>query len=330
MAKRKKKKKSDGSEIVGENSIFSLLSRSTPLSQTTEWMPTLLPGLDELLTRGKGIPFGKIIEIYGKEASGKTALSQYIMGRVQAMGGWGVYIDFELSFDKEHVKCYGIDESRIFYSVPETLEDMFSGLFDFLDKSTDYEPFVIIVDSLASAVADNEKDDDGKVQVAPVARVMSNKLRKLVVRLGGKRGFVVFINQTREKIGVMYGDRTSRPGGRALDFHAYMILRTHVKETLHRVRKGVKIPTGLRIVVTNKKNKSGVYSKDAEVVLSYDTGIDLGLTILENLAKAKRIKKRGSLYVVDGEECTKAGLLSDIRDNPEKFYKIYNSTEEGE
>ena len=326
MPRRKKKSSDvDGSELTGEESIFSLLSQTTPLSQTTEWLNTLLPSFDMLLTRGKGVPYGKIIEIYGKEASGKTALTQYLLGRVQAEGGWGVYVDFEESFDEEHTACYDVNNKRVFYSVPDTLDELFLGLFDFLDKASGkYEPFIIIIDSLASAIAESEKADDAKVQVAPVPRVMSRNLRKLVVRLAGKRGFVVFINQLRDKIGVVYGERTTRPGGRALDFHAHTIIQTYVKETLYKTVQKKKIPTGFLIVATNKKNKKGIPKTSSEIILSFTTGIDLAQTMFHSLTKERKIiKKKGSFYMINGEEFTKAQILLDIGDNPKKFYKLF-------
>lgn len=320
----KKKKVSDGSELVGKDSIFSLLSKTKPLAQISEWLQTGLPSFDVLLTRGKGLPFGKIIEIYGREASGKTALSQYLMGQVHKAGGWGVYVDFETSFDSEHIACYDIDEKRVLYSVPETLEDMFEGLYQFLATAPGkYEPFIIVIDSIASAVAAAEKDD-AKVQVAPIPRVMSRNLRKLSVRLAGKRGVVIFINQIRDKINAMYGDKHTRPGGRALDFHAHTILETRVLETLWKSRNGKKEAEGFLIRVTNKKNKKGIPKNTSDVVLSFTKGLDPDRTLLHSVTKEQSIiKKQGTSYTLDDEVVTKKQLLSCIKADNKKFYNLF-------
>ena len=320
-----KKKSVDVSELTGKNTIFSLLSKTKPLAQTVEWLRTGLPSFDVLLTRGKGLPFGKIIEIYGKEASGKTALSQYLMGQIQKAGGWGVYVDFETSFDEDHIACYGIDKSRVLYSVPETLEDMFEGLYQFLKTASGmYEPFLIVVDSIASAVADSEKDDNSKVQVAPIPRVMSRNLRKLSVRLAGKRGVVIFINQIRDKINVMFGDKQSRPGGRALDFHAYTILETRVMKTLQCKQNGKDVPEGFLIRITNKKNKKGIPKSTSDVVLTFENGLDQARTLLNSLTVEKSfIKKCGANYEFEGESVTKNHILSDMKTNSEKYYNLF-------
>jgi len=320
-----KKKVRDASELTSKDTIFSLLSKTRPLAQTIEWLKTGLPEFDVLLTRGKGLPFGKIIEIYGREASGKTALTQYLMGQIQKAGGWGVYVDFETSFDEDHIACYGIDKSRVLYSVPETLEDMFEGLYQFLETAPKkYEPFIIIVDSIASAVAASEKDDDAKVQVAPIPRVMSRNLRKLSVRLAGKRGVVIFINQIRDKINAMYGDKHTRPGGRALDFHAHTILETRVLQTLQVTKKSKKISEGFLIRATNKKNKKGIPKMTTDIVLSFDKGIDQVQTLFHTLVAAKTaITKQGKYYVFKGESFTKKKMLSKIEANTDMFYNLF-------
>lgn len=319
-----KKDASTGKLQFADDTMFKFLSESAPLADTTEWLSTNMPNVDVLLTRGKGVPFGKIIEIYGKEASGKTALCQYLIGEVQKAGGYAFYIDFEASYDSEHVACYNIDKKRLLYYAPETAEEAFTGMFQVLDNSKKYEPFIIVVDSVAAMVADAEKSDDAKTQVAGVPRVMSNKLRKLLVRLAGKRGFVVFTNQIRDKINTTaFGEKTTRPGGHALDFYSSIIINTYAKDFLKVQVDGKDRNTGFVISMINKKNRKGIPKESTEVVLSFETGVSAPLTTLRALLREGVLKKRGTKIVYESEEYTKDTLLEKIKTSPDEFGKLY-------
>jgi len=324
MAKRKSKI-SDNTNDASKKSIFTYLSESNPVADTTEWLSTGMPLLDKLLSRGKGIPYGKIIEIYGKEATGKTAFCHYLISRVQKEGGYGIYIDFESSFDSEQLDGYGIDKARVLYSAPETIEEAFKGIFQILDESKKYSPFVIVIDSVAAMVADAEKEDGDKAQVAIIPRILSRTLRKLVVRLAGKKGFVIFTNQVRDKIGVMFGDKTSRPGGHALDFYASVILQAYVKETLTKTVNSKKVSDAFVVSLTNKKNRKGIPKESTEIILSFDNGINLPLTMLNSLLDEKLVQKRGKFFVFDKVEYTREKFLAKIEETPDVFYKLFNN-----
>jgi len=325
MAKKKVKKKStikkpDGSELVGEKSIFSLLSQSDPLSEVKSWIKTGLPLLDTFLSNGRGVPCGKLMEVYGEFSSGKTAFCHFLMERVSQAGGWIVFFDFENSLDKEHIRCYNIREDRFLYAAPDSLEKAFEGMYDFLEVADEYSPFIIVLDSVAAAVSEKEKDL--KDSVAPIARIMSTNLRKFIIRLSGKNGFSIFTNQTRTKIGSLAFDKTSRPGGKALDFYSDIIIHTKTIESIKKTTDKKEYVIGYVLKMETKKNRKAFPRQKIEFMLSFTNGFNYAENMLHHLIYSGAAKKRGGLIHIGNEKYKPNNLIDKIRSNPEEFTKL--------
>jgi len=316
-------KKKNASELTGGKSIFSLLSEEDPISKVKHWFPTGLPLMDTFLSDGRGIPGGKLIEVFGNFSTGKTALCHYFIQMIHRLGGWAVFIDFESTLDDEHLSCYkDIDLSRVLYSAPETIEDAWGGIFDFIDKSKDYSPFIICLDSVSAGVPKAELGD--VPSVAPLARAMSRNLRKLILKLAGKPGFAYFTNQVRTNIGAISFDKTTRPGGHALDFYSDIIIKSAMKKNLTKTVNGVTKSTGYLIELTSKKNRKAAPRAKYEFVLSFNRGVDVPETILHTLLKNDIARKRGNKIVVGEKEySSRNALIAAIDKDSAEFMKYF-------
>lgn len=323
QSKDKGKHKKIETSLTSGRSIFKILSEEDPISTVKYWFKTGLPGMDNFISGGRGLPGGKLIEIYGDFSTGKTALGHYLMQMIHRLGGWAVFIDFESTLDSEHLRCYpDIDFNRILYSAPDTIEEAWEGIYDFLNVAKDYSPFIICLDSVAAAVPAAEADD--KLSVAPLARVMSRNLRKLITRLAGKNGFAYFTNQIRSNIGTMAFDKTTRPGGRALDFYADIIIRSSMKENLTKTLEKKQYTIGYLIELTTKKNRKATPRSKYEFVLSFDTGIDVPETIVRHLLKLETAVRRGAkIRIGDDEYKNKSALISAIEEDVDSFMSLF-------
>lgn len=293
-----------------------------------DWVSTGCYGLDELV--GKGIPRGRIIEVFGAESGGKSTLSLFLMAQLQKKGGRVALIDAENAFDGTYAANIGLDISKLLVSQPTTLEES----MDIIKELVETGAFdMIVVDSVSALVpkSEIEGDDFMKDTMAIQARLMSRALRILAGPISKSKTIVIFINQIRDKVGVFFGAKTTTSGGRALKFFSSVRLE---------VSKGPKIEKGEtqignEIIVTAVKNKVGFPWKKATLDLYYAKGIDLYSDTLDFGEKVGAIKKVGNTYSFGevvlgvGRDKAKKALVEDEKIYQEVRLAIDNINSDG-
>lgn len=253
-----------------------------------------------------GLPRGKIISISGPSSSGKSSLAQLIVSSIQKQGLLAAWEDAEHAFERVHAKILGVDINKLLLEEPDCGEDVFKNL-DAMVKVK--ELGVIVVDSVA-ALAPQDELDDSK-QMNRLAYMMSTKLRKLNALMTRESPTVIFINQERDKLGIMYGDKTSFPGGKALPFYSSVMLKTVIKEKI-KDSSGKKV-IGVKTNIINKKNKVGMPFREVIVNVDYRKGINKYSGIIELLVELNIIKKTGKgIYFFNGRSF-----------NREEFYDFF-------
>lgn len=257
-------------------------------------IPTGSIGLDAALGVG-GIPRGRIIEIFGPESSGKTTLSLHIIAEAQKMGGLGAFIDAEHAMDPEYAQRLGVNINQLLISQPDTGEQALE-IVESLVRSGKID--VIVIDSVAALTPKDEIEGDmGAHHVGKQARLMSQALRKLTAIVAKSKTVVIFINQIRMQIGVMFGNPETTPGGKALKF--YTSVRIDIRR-IAQIKKGEEIMGG-RIRVKVVKNKVAAPFKQTEFDLMYNEGISREGEIIALGEKMRIITKSGTSYSY-GEE----------------------------
>lgn len=265
-----------------------------------------------------GVPRGRIIEIYGPESSGKTTLTLHIIASAQKAGGTAAFVDAEHALDPEYAKKIGVKINDLLISQPDTGEQALD-IVETLVRSGAVD--VIVVDSVAALVPKAEIEGEmGDQHVGRQARLMSQALRKLTASISRSNAIVIFINQLRMKIGVMFGNPETTTGGQALKF--YSSVRLEVRRAAQ-IKKGEDV-VGNRVKVKVVKNKVAPPFKTTEFDIMYNEGISQSGDILDTGAKYEVIKKNGNSYVFDG---TKLGVgresaKSFVRDNPKTANEI--------
>lgn len=249
----------------------------------------------DLATGVGGYPKGRIIEIYGPESSGKTTLTLHAIAEAQKAGGKAAFIDAEHALDPVYAKNLGVDVDELLVSQPDTGEQALE-ICEMLARSGAID--LIVIDSVAALVPKAEiQGEMGDSHVGLQARLMSQALRKIAGTVNKTNTCVIFINQLREKIGVMFGNPETTTGGRALKFYASMRLDVRRIETLKRGDEMLGNRTRVKIV----KNKVAPPFKKSEFDIMYGTGISLAGDVLDTAAEEKIVDKAGSWYSYNGE-----------------------------
>jgi recombination protein RecA len=272
-----------------------------------EAIPTGSIALDLALGIG-GVPRGRVVEIYGPESSGKTTLALHIIAEAQKMGGTAAFVDVEHALDPTYARGLGIDLDNLLVSQPDTGEQALD-IAEMLVRSNAVD--VVVVDSVAALVTKAELEGDmGDTHVGLQARLMSQALRKLTAAISRSKCVMIFINQLREKVGVMFGSPETTSGGRALKFYASV--RLDVRK-LEQIKIGQDV-VGSRTRVKVVKNKVAPPFRQAEFDITYGKGISKMGSILDVALERNIVAKSGSWYtygdvrVGQGRENSKAFL----------------------
>ena len=281
-------------------------------------IPTGAMALDVALGIG-GVPRGRVLEIFGPESSGKTTLTLSIIAQAQKRKGTAAFIDAEHAFDSTWAKKLGVNLDDLLISQPDTGEQALE-ITEMLVRSNAID--VIVIDSVAALVPKAEIEGEmGASHMGLQARLMSQALRKLTSAISKSKSSVIFINQLREKIGVMFGNPETTPGGRALKF--YSSVRLDIRR-IAQIKRGEEIVGG-RVRVKVVKNKVAPPFKQAEFDLMYDEGVSAVGSILDVAETFELIKQSGS-WLLYGEEKLGQGrenAKSFLRENP----KVLNELE---
>lgn len=263
--------------------------------------------LDAALGVG-GYPRGRIVEIYGPESSGKTTVALHAVAEVQKQGGTAAYIDAENAMDPAYAEALGVDVDSLILSQPNTGEEGLQ-IADTLITSGAID--ILIVDSVAALVPQAEIDGEmGDSHVGLQARLMSQALRKLSGNINKTKTIAIFINQIREKVGIMFGNPETTPGGRALKF--YSTIRLEIRRAEKIKQTGGEI-TGNRVKIKVVKNKVAPPFKVAEVDMMYGKGISQSGELLDMAADKDIIAKAGSWYSYNDER------IGQGRENAKKY-----------
>ncbi len=295
----------------------SIMRMGESRSLAVETIPTGSLALDLALGAG-GVPRGRIVEIYGPESSGKTTLAIHIMREAQKQGGMAAIVDAEHAFDPDYAKRIGVNIDELLISQPDTGEQALE-IVETLVRSNALD--VIVIDSVAALVPRAEIEGEmGDAMVGVQARLMSQALRKLTGAISKSKTVVIFINQIRMKIGVMFGNPETTSGGNALKFYASVRMDIRRKEQIKVGDDTIGIHVGVKIV----KNKIAPPFRTAEFDLMYEGGISYEGDLIELGVKYDIVAKSGSWYQYQEEKLGqgKEGARQYLKDHPETTKKI--------
>ena len=282
-----------------------------------ESIPTGALALDMALGIG-GLPRGRIVEIYGPESSGKTTLATHVVAEAQRNGGTCAYIDAEHAMDPIYARAIGVNVDDLLISQPDTGEQALE-ITDMLIRSGALD--VIVIDSVAALTPRAEIEGEmGDTHVGLQARLMSQALRKITGNLSKSNTICIFINQLREKIGVIYGSPEVTPGGRALKFYAS--IRIDIRR-IESIKDGTEI-VGNRTRAKVVKNKVGSPFKQAEFDIMYGQGISREGSLLDVAVELEFVKKAGAWFTYEGEQLGQGreNVKNFLRENPQMMAEI--------
>ena len=289
----------------GEGSIMRL---GEAAHLHVEVIPTGSISLDRALGVG-GIPRGRVTEIFGPESSGKTTICQHVVAEAQKMGGVAAYIDVEHALDPKYAARCGVDIDNLYVSQPDTGEQALE-IAEALVRSSAVD--VVVIDSVAALVPRAEIEGEmGDAHVGLQARLMSQALRKLAGAIQQSRTAMIFTNQLRQKIGVMFGNPETTSGGMALKFYASVRLDIR---SIQALKQGGEV-VGNRVRVKVKKNKVAPPFREAEFDIMYNEGISKEGDILDLATVMEIVEKRGAFFSFNGER------LGQGRENVKAFLK---------
>ncbi len=295
----------------------SVMKMGEKASMDIETIPTGALALDLALGVG-GLPRGRVTEIFGPEASGKTTLAMHVVAEAQRNGGTCAYIDAEHAMDPIYARAIGIDVDELLISQPDTGEQALE-IADMLVRSAALD--VVVIDSVAALTPRAEIEGDmGDTHVGLQARLMSQALRKLTANLNRSHTICIFINQLREKIGVMFGSPETTPGGRALKF--YSSVRLDIRR-IEAIKDGVEV-TGNRTRVKVVKNKVASPFRQAEFDIMYGKGISREGSLIDVAVDLSIVKKSGAWYTYEGEQLGQGRENAKVflMENPEIMVEI--------
>jgi recombination protein RecA len=298
----------------GKGSVMKMGEKTT---MKVEAIPTGALALDLALGVG-GLPRGRVVEIYGPESSGKSTLAMHVVAEAQRNGGICAYIDAEHAMDPVYARAIGVDVDELFISQPDTGEQALE-IADMLIRSGALD--VVVIDSVAALTPRAEIEGEmGDSHVGLQARLMSQALRKLTGTLNKTQTICIFINQLREKIGVMFGSPETTPGGRALKF--YSSVRLDIRR-IEAIKDGVEV-VGNRTRVKVVKNKVAPPFRQAEFDIMYGKGISREGSLLDIGVDLGVVKKSGAWYTYEGEQLGQGreNAKSFLTENPELMVEI--------
>lgn len=305
----------------GKGSVMKLGDKGSHMK--IETVPTGCLSLDLALGLG-GVPKGRIIEVYGPESSGKTTVALHMVAEVQKAGGIAGFIDAEHALDPAYARNIGVDIDNLYISQPDNGEQALE-ITETMVRSGAID--ILIVDSVAALVPKAEIDGDmGDSHVGLQARLMSQALRKLTAVISKSNCIVIFINQLREKVGVMFGNPETTTGGRALKFYSSIRMDVRRIETLKQNGEAIGNRTRIRVV----KNKIAPPFKEAEFDIMFGEGISRTGDVLDLAAGEGVVVKSGAWYAYEG---TKIGQGREnaktyLKENPEVFREIEEKVRE--
>ncbi len=298
----------------GKGSVMRMGEKS---SMQVESIPTGALALDIALGIG-GLPRGRVVEIFGPESSGKSTLAMHVVAEAQRNGGTCAYVDAEHAMDPAYAAKIGVDIDQLLISQPDTGEQALE-ITDMLVRSGALD--VVVIDSVAALTPRAEIEGDmGDTHVGLQARLMSQALRKLTANLSRTNTICIFINQLREKIGVMFGSPETTTGGRALKF--YSSVRLDIRR-IESIKEGTEV-VGNRTRVKVVKNKMAPPFKQCEFDIMYGKGISREGSLLDLAVDHGFVKKSGAWYTYEGEQLGQGreNAKSFLRDNPEIMVEI--------
>jgi recombination protein RecA len=308
-------------KTYGKGTVMKLSDEKV---QDIPFIPTGSLGLDIALGIG-GIPRGRVIEIYGPESSGKTTLTLHCIAEAQRRGGLAAFIDAEHAFDRSYAERLGIDTENLLISQPDNGEQALE-IADHLIRSGAID--IIVIDSVAALVPKGELEGEmGESKMGLQARLMSQALRKLTGTISKTGCSCIFINQLREKIGVMFGNPETTTGGNALKFYASV--RLDIRR-IGQIKEGADDITGNRVKVKVVKNKVAPPFKVVEFDIMYGRGISKSGEIVDLGVEVEVIQKSGSWFSYGGNKLGQGrdAVKQLIEDNPELLDELEKKIKE--